>query len=685
MLEDNLRLGIEAANQRDLDKAKSYLARAVKENPKSEEGWLWLGRCLTDREQRKYCYERVLRLNPQHVEAQNELDQLFLDNVTETSTPVAEPVSEFPGTPEKEQSKADWKSNPRFLAIMGVIAGLCLCGVPILFLIYSGLLDPLAHYLDLGVTPISTTFVPAPINSVTAIPPENNFFPSATLFVSVDNNLRQSRDLVAQGKYAEAIPLLDQAIQSAPDLDELYFLRAESYHGLMRQQRSQSEYQDYLDKALADIDQAIAIRPDHGDYYMLRQYLLVGLAGLQNYQVDAANISEYALQNAVAALNLGATLDEYPDRIYITDLIFTRRCEEAIQQLQKMIDQTDPNEPSIGGLYHIQSMAYVCAGQVDRALQMVDKSMFNNANMEWKYELKARYLYQAGRSNEAFQLLNKLIGEKPSYDGWRYFLRALIYQEMGEREKAAEDLMMGASNTWEHGGLYAYVQGKMALEDGNMEEGIAMLQEAEATLDYLFTPLQKRIQTELEELGAKPLEITPSVMLDATSIPTIQARPTARALPTPIPQNTPLVTITPTPGISFPYNVNEAIIVDLARGAGKLTLLPNDYPLLRFQPAEPIAVKQVKSLVVHLSSASNETANPDIQIYFWVPRGGGWRYIAPTWGDNPIDQAEDYVLPDGDIFLAIRNWGSQTIEFNNVTLTLVVETQGGAIKTYGQK
>jgi len=305
--------------------------------------------------------------------------------------------------------------------------------------------------------------------------------------------------------------------------------------------------------------------------------------------------------------------------------------------------------------------------------------------MEWKYELKARYLYQAGRSDKALELLNKLIEAKPSYDGWRYYLRALIYQEMGKRDKAEEDLMMGAGSTWSHAGLYSYVQGKMAMEDGNTEKGIALLQEAEATLEIVFTPLRLRIQAELEQLGAKPLAVTPSVMLDATSIPTIQARPTARALETPTALDTPLVTFTPTPGISLPYNIEEALIVDLATGSGKLTLLPNDYPLLRFQPAEPIAIKRVISLVIHLIPTSQETVNPDIQIYFWVPRGGGVRYIAPIWGDNPIDQPKDYILPEGDIFLSIRNWGTKTVGFDNVTLTLVVETQDGAIKTYGQK
>lgn len=686
MTNDDLRFGIEAAKKGEFENAKSHLARAVKNNPNSEEGWLWLGNCLTDTEQRKFCYERVLKINPLNSKAQHELDNIFLSSSISHSEVNSSLSKDTPVTSEEKPEKTNWKSNPLFLRIMGAIAGCFVCGIPFLFIIYSGLLDPLAGTTTYDILDESQLIPPLMISPPT-MDSENGYptsvYPNPQF--SADANIRKIRELISQERHAEAIILLDQVIQSSPELDEPYFLRAYCYYALMKRQRSQSEFQDYLGRAMEDIDKAIAIRSDNGDYYMLRQYILVDLASLQDYQANAQHISQYALENAFAALNLGTTLDEYPDRIYVTDLIFVNRCEEALQKLSEMIEQTDRQNPSIGGLYHMQSQAYICMDKVDKAILMVDKSMFNNTNMEWKYELKSRYLYQAGRNNEALQILNELIEEKPSYDGWRYFLRALIYQEMGEREKAEENLILGMANTWSRAGLFSYVKGKMALEDGNIEEGIALLQQAEATLEYLFAPLQKRIQSELKELDSHSLVITPSVMLNVTSIPPMPIRPTARPLQTPVALDTPIVTVTPTPGISYPFNVEESIIVDLETGTGKLTLLPNDYPLLRFQPAEPIPVKEVKSLVVHLFPSSPKNQNPDIQIYFWIPRSGGWRYIAPTWGANPIEQSRDYVLPEGDIFLAIRNWGSETVTFETITVTLVVETFDGAIKTYGQK
>ena len=62
MTENFLDLGIQAARRGENEKAVGYLSQAVKGNPASEEGWLWLGYALREPEKRRYCYERVLIL-----------------------------------------------------------------------------------------------------------------------------------------------------------------------------------------------------------------------------------------------------------------------------------------------------------------------------------------------------------------------------------------------------------------------------------------------------------------------------------------------------------------------------------------------------------------------------------------------------------------------------------------------
>lgn len=703
-MNDILAEGIELARHGEMEKARTYLSKAVRLDPSSEQAWLWLGHCLTDREQRCYCYQRVLRLNPQHAEAQRSLLELHghppaaSTQIESASQPKPPPLQESPDVlgkspPKLMMENASPPPNRRtaLSAMIGLLGGLLLCGLPLVFLILGGWLDPYLSGLTSQIPPSpATTLTPLPSPTITrtaTLPPPtptvNQAADAALRAAQVETYIRDAESLITlQKKHADAIPLLNLAIETAPELDKPYYLRATCYYELMSHQRSQVEYSDYLDRALADIDQAIAIRPDDGNYYALRQRLLVDLAGNLEYRVDKVAVTRLALENARMELALGTTLNDYPERSYLNNLIFTEQCEEAVQEAQRLIDMTDPKDASIGGLYHIQSQAYICLGQVDKAIKMVDKSMFNNVNMEYKKWLKANYLYYAGRSNQALQILNELIEARPSYSGYRYYLRALIYYEKGERDKAEEDLMIGAGNTWAHSGVYSYVLGKMALDDGDREEGIALLQYAEATLEVNDNPLRYRIQAELKELGAEPLEITTSAMLDATAIPTIQPRPTARVLqPTPTRASGALTAI-PYAQHTYPPGIEKAIIVDTKQGTGKLTLLANDYPLFRFQPPQTIKVKTAKNIVIHLLTAVPIGA-PSVQIYLYNAYDGGWNMIEPTWGDNPVEFPERYVYPEGDIFIAVRNWGNQTVSIDNLGITIVVEMESGEIITIG--
>jgi hypothetical protein len=59
----------------------------------------------------------------------------------------------------------------------------------------------------------------------------------------------------------------------------------------------------------------------------------------------------------------------------------------------------------------------------------------------------------------------------------------------------------------------------MALEAGQKEQAINLLQQAEATLDENHMLIRSRIVEELAKLGAEPLTLTPSVKIDSTPIP----------------------------------------------------------------------------------------------------------------------------------------------------------------------
>jgi hypothetical protein len=48
----------------DTEKAIQILADLLMQNPRDENAWLWLSRCVTEPEQKRDCFEQILKLNP---------------------------------------------------------------------------------------------------------------------------------------------------------------------------------------------------------------------------------------------------------------------------------------------------------------------------------------------------------------------------------------------------------------------------------------------------------------------------------------------------------------------------------------------------------------------------------------------------------------------------------------------
>jgi pimeloyl-ACP methyl ester carboxylesterase len=69
-----LRAGLAESKAGNTEEAARIFARLVKENPTSEQGWLALGFCCSDKKQREYCFRRVLAINPGNTQARHELE-----------------------------------------------------------------------------------------------------------------------------------------------------------------------------------------------------------------------------------------------------------------------------------------------------------------------------------------------------------------------------------------------------------------------------------------------------------------------------------------------------------------------------------------------------------------------------------------------------------------------------------
>jgi len=75
-IEEQLRKGIALAKARKNSEARDILSQVVRNDPQSVLGWLWLAGVVETKEQRRYCLEKVLQLNPQNEVVKRVLAQI---------------------------------------------------------------------------------------------------------------------------------------------------------------------------------------------------------------------------------------------------------------------------------------------------------------------------------------------------------------------------------------------------------------------------------------------------------------------------------------------------------------------------------------------------------------------------------------------------------------------------------
>ncbi len=735
MTDENLTNGIRAAQAGENDLARASLAKAVKLDPASQDGWLWLGHVLNEPERRRYCYQRVLALNPIHAEAWRALDKL--SNPPVESEIITPPIQSgtAPETPPpapaplrlsrrerrrralKQQAELRNKTHIWPSLLFGFLLSLLLVALPLGILILRGNLDeylitqnlvnlppmpPLyVHWVDQFVTPTS---VPIPSE------PYNQRLDKA------GPGMLKAFGLLMSGQCAEAMPLLDEAVLLVPEYPDVYYERAYCYSILLQNQRQIGENLSNIYAGLADIDRAIALRPDKGDYYALRGILYWNWAGLEELSVNRNALYNVALDNLKAASALGITLNYPLEATSISALEESGQCEEALARSQAFLSVSKPVTSHYTDVQVMQVRAYACLGRLSEALSSL-RQVMNHGDVTGEQKmLEASILYQQGYPDEALQILDNLLIQMPEYNGERYYLRGLIMYEKGKRDEAYNSLMMGSGQTWFHGGLYSYVQGLMGLEligADNRAKALDALQYAEASLNPTYNILRKRMQKELNDLSVSPLDppvsvpiitpvpafvprptarpsLTPTLYLTPTLTPTPQASPTLSATPTEgtlTPEASPTVTASATATATVPAIVYIppdmiGIIVDLQVGSGPLILTLGERQVLRFQPAAALSIQDVQSLTIILETDADKNAPPP-SLELWNPFTGIWTALQPKWGETLVKYPGNYVLPEGDIYIAMRSPGAR-LELTNFSLRLVILDSDGQLAVYGR-
>ena len=335
---------------------------------------------------------------------------------------------------------------------------------------------------------------------------------------SAGSRLKEADILIQQGHCADAMPILNSLIEEKPNWDLPYERHGMCIVGFTS--NVFTEQQGYLLAALQDANTLVKLDPTVGGYRAWRDYVLREIASLEIYSVNQFAIYDLANQDVVKAIELGVDPSSYAYRHYARNLIEGNHCQDGLAETQKLIDKTTRQGIEFGQYYSLyMTEAYICLGKLDKALESAQYITCDDPATACKTGLIAQIYFQSGDYQEALDTLNDMIKLQPAGGGWRYFIRALIEYEKGEKDLASQDLKLGEANIWYENGVYWYVKAKLAMDAGDKENGIKYLQKAEQTLDVTYMPFRQKINRELKTYGATPIMREPTLPFDPLPAP----------------------------------------------------------------------------------------------------------------------------------------------------------------------
>src|SRR6266498_2092244 len=307
--------------------------------------------------------------------------------------------------------------------------------------------------------------------------------------IKTAQRLATAQTYINQGKFSDAILELNKVIANNPNDAEAYSLRATAYE--LSRSNVFTEQQDYFVSSLHDLDKLIELQPTNGNNYVVRNFIFRELASMAKDSATEFALYELANDNAEKAIQLGVSPDySYIYRHHASNLIKANHCKQGLQETEDLLNQSKPGDPNIDYYNMYQTEAYICLGDLNKALETAQLIQCDGPLASCRSMYLVEIYFQSGESQKALDLINQMIDSEPTYGAWRYFIRALIYYERGEKELALQDLTTGDNYSWFSNGVYWYVKAKLAFDEGDHENGMLYLQYAESTLDVQYTPFR---------------------------------------------------------------------------------------------------------------------------------------------------------------------------------------------------
>ena len=493
--------------------------------------------------------------------------------------------------------------------------------------------------------------------------------------------------LMTREEYGEAISLWNEYLAYDPTYFDGYYQRATA--------RNWGVPGDgYLDRfvqnnlaALADLDRAIGLGlVADGRYFWRRYQVLTDLVSVEPYRHNRQALMGLALDNLMAANAIGPWSD-VSRGVVVAALADLGRCDEAIAAGRRHLldlEEQFPSAPWAHARAHsMLARAYNCKGRWQDAADLYEQALALDPDVDhWTWEYwRSTNLYFLGRFEEALEFLDRDLAEHPSYSGERYFLRALILYDQGKVDQALLDLSAGGSQTWSPNGVYSYLLGRIAADEGDLQGGLDLLRSSEGTMSVEYDPLLDRIRREIHQI-----EITLEVGsgdLAATPLPAATATLLGTAMPT----------LAPTPTARYPFDIAalcgcDSRVIDMSQGTGPL-LIRSDLELAslftyiyRFQPEAPVAGGTAVDLtyrIVPFGEIPEE--NPPLWIEFYsedstAVLGSG------HWGDNRVSDL-GVVGQGGEVTMVVSNFGFLPIYIQDIGVRLVSERLDGGFLIQG--
>jgi tetratricopeptide (TPR) repeat protein len=511
---------------------------------------------------------------------------------------------------------------------------------------------------DQGGETLPPAWTPTPPIMPTSIA-ETPTLPAEELVALIQPDLESGLRASSKGDCITAIDHYGIVLELDPTNQEALGQRALCYMYLARRTVIREAGVDYTLAAIQDLDKyaEIAEPINIGNVHVMRAMAYSLLATFQEYRSHRQQYIEIAFENGAIASQY---YNAYPF-LYTWPSSFRVRagnCQSAANDATNWINLRGSGSAPNLTLHQTLADAYLCLGEYEKALENYEIVLSKSQAQSSKYRY-ALSLYLLGRDSEALSALDEMIAEQSAYSGERYYLRALIHWNRGEVEQAVQNLNAGKNNTWQRGGIRAYVESQIAFMDGNEQLGIEFLQLAEASIDpHDGLYFNEAWLQELGQHGALPL-IPPDSPLQATPIapnPDLEGRPDLQPI--------------------------EMIGNFMGENLGSFTMDPHGRFEVHDIPSDSHRIDRYLEIVFHVVPADPEqTQTPIIQV-LRDEEMFRWGTFQVQWGDNPIPDANQYATFNGDVIYRVVNPYDTPLPIKDILVKTAIQS-GSEVVVYG--